>query len=47
MKIVKTQSTYLNSDSFTMVTYTVPVFSKVLNFFIDYNNLHMLFELDP
>jgi hypothetical protein len=47
MKIVKTQSTYLNSDSFTMVTYTVPVFSKVLNFFIDYNNLHMLFESDP
>ena len=47
MKIVKTQSAYLNSGTFSTLVYTLPVFSKILNFFIDYNNLYILYESDP
>lgn len=45
MKIVKTQNVSINSYN-SLSTFNIPAFSNILNFFIEYSQIYIIYEYD-
>ena len=45
MKLVKTQNIYINTYN-NSICFNIPAFSNILNFFIEYEQLYVIYEFD-